>query len=99
MSKQNVSCIERVMSKSTGLNRTMKMKAAVMTGIGGTIGTGLFLSSGDVLATAGPIGAIVLYIIGGFIAWTMTCCLESYLLQCQLLVHSRLMLLSFVVQP
>lgn len=75
MSKQNVTCIDRVMSKSTGLNRTMKMKAAVMTGIGGTIGTGLFLSSGDVLATAGPIGAIVLYIIGGFIAWTMTCCL------------------------
>lgn len=75
MDTKKQACIERVMSKSTGLTRSMKMKAAVMTGVGGTIGTGLFLSSGDVLATAGPIGAIILYIIGGLIAWLMTCCL------------------------
>lgn len=75
MESKKPACIERVMSKSTGLNRSMKMKAAVMTGVGGTIGTGLFLSSGDVLATAGPVGAILLYIIGGMIAWLMTCCL------------------------
>lgn len=68
-------CVDRVMSKSTGLKRSMKMKAAIMTGVGGTIGTGLFLSSGDVLATAGPAGAIILYIIGGFMAWLMTTCL------------------------
>jgi len=75
MELENKTCIERVMSKSTGLTRGLKMKATIMTGIGGTIGTGLFLSSGDVLATAGPVGAIVLYLIGGLIIWTMTCCL------------------------
>ena len=71
MSEKKTS-IERVMEKSQGLQRTMPTKAAVMTGVGGTIGTGLFLSSGDVIATAGPGGAIVMYIIGGFIAWLMT---------------------------
>lgn len=75
MEANKTTCVERVMSKSTGLKRSMKMKAAVMTGVGGTIGTGLFLSSGDVLATAGPAGAIILYIIGGFMAWLMTTCL------------------------
>lgn len=74
MSEKKTS-IERVMEKSQGLQRTMPTKAAVMTGVGGTIGTGLFLSSGDVIATAGPGGAIVMYIIGGFIAWLMTTCL------------------------
>lgn len=32
--------------------------SAVMVGVGGTIGTGLFLSSGDVISTAGPGGAV-----------------------------------------
>ena len=67
--------IERVMEKSTGLKRTMSTKAAVMAGVGGTIGTGLFLSSGDVISTAGPGGAIVMYLIGGVIIWLMTSCL------------------------
>ena len=74
-STTNQTCVERVMSKSKGLKRGMSMKAAVMTGVGGTIGTGLFLSSGDVLATAGPGGAIILYLIGGLMAWLMTTCL------------------------
>ena len=67
--------VERVMAASTGLKRTMKTSSAVMVGVGGTIGTGLFLSSGDVIATAGPGGAIVMYLIGGFIMWLMTTCL------------------------
>lgn len=46
-----------------------------MVGVGSTIGTGLFLSSGDVISSAGPGGAIVAYLIGGFIAWLMTSCL------------------------
>lgn len=52
MSEKKTS-IERVMAASTGLKRTMKTSSAVMVGVGGTIGTGLFLSSGDVIATAG----------------------------------------------
>ena len=67
--------IEKVMETSTGLKRTMKTRAAIMAGVGGTIGTGLFLSSGDVLHNAGPGGAIVAYLIGGLIIWLMTTCL------------------------
>ena len=67
--------VERVMAASTGLKRTMKTKAAIMVGVGSTIGTGLFLSSGDVISSAGPGGSIVAYLIGGFIAWLMTSCL------------------------
>ena len=66
MSKKQTS-IERVMSTSTGLKRTMSTNAAVMVGVGGTSGTGLFLSSGDVISTAGPGGAVVMYLIGGII--------------------------------
>ena len=72
---KKVACVERVMQQSSGLHRTMPIKSAVMVGVGGTLGTGLFLSSGDVLSTVGPWGAIILYIIGGFIAWLMTACL------------------------
>ena len=68
-------CIEKVMSQSVGLKRTMSTPAAVMVGVGGTIGTGLFLSSGDVISTAGPGGAIVMYLIGGLIMYLMTSCL------------------------
>ena len=74
MEKKKTS-IERVMDQSIGLKRTMSTKAAIMVGVGGTIGTGLFLSSGDVISTAGPGGAIVMYLIGGLIVYLMTSCL------------------------
>ena len=76
MSKNDkIPCIENVMKTSTGLKRTMTTKAAIMTGVGSTIGTGLFLSSGDVIGTAGPGGALVAYLIGGIIVFLMTSCL------------------------
>lgn len=67
--------IDRVMERSVGLKRTMSTKAAIMVGVGGTIGTGLFLSSGDVISTAGPGGSIVMYLVGGLIVYLMTSCL------------------------
>ena len=60
MEKKKTS-IDRVMETSIGLKRTMSTSSAIMVGVGGTIGTGLFLSSGDVISTAGPGGAIVMY--------------------------------------
>lgn len=74
MSEKKTS-VERVMEASKGLQRTMSTRSAVMVGVGSTIGTGLFLSSGDVIATAGPGGALVAYLIGGFIAYILTNCL------------------------
>lgn len=75
MSEKKQTSVEKVMSASTGLQRTMSTKAAIMVGVGSTIGTGLFLSSGDVISTAGPIGAVIAYIIGGIVAFFMTSCL------------------------
>ncbi|RKO91678.1 amino acid permease/ SLC12A domain-containing protein [Blyttiomyces helicus] len=40
-----------------------------MIAIGGTIGTGLFLSSGGAIATAGPLGALIAYAISGLMVY------------------------------
>ena len=74
MEKKKTS-IDRVMETSIGLKRTMSTSSAIMVGVGGTIGTGLFLNSGDVISTAGPGGAIVMYLISGLIIYLMTSCL------------------------
>ncbi|MCR5481897.1 MAG: amino acid permease [Clostridia bacterium] len=76
---EKTTSIQRVMETGTGLKRTMKTKAAVMVGVAGTIGTGLFLSSGDVISSAGPGGAVVAYIIGGIMIYLMTSCLGEML--------------------
>ncbi|KAI5923219.1 arginine transporter [Camillea tinctor] len=39
--------------------------------IGGTIGTGLFLGSGEALATAGPVGCLIAYIFVGTIIYSV----------------------------
>ena len=44
-----------------------------MIALGGTIGTGLFLTSGDVIHTAGPFGALTAYVlIGAMVYFLMT---------------------------
>ena len=42
--------MQRGMDASTDLRRTMKTRNAIMVGVGGTLKTGIFLSSGDVFA-------------------------------------------------
>ena len=39
--------------------------------IAGTLGTGLFLNSGSVLATAGPAGALIAYTLVGSVAYAL----------------------------
>lgn len=46
-----------------------------MLSLGGAIGTGLFLGSGEVIAQTGPIGAIIAYVLGGLIAYMVMLCL------------------------
>lgn len=53
------------------LKRTMPAWQISMLGIGGTIGTGLFLSSGFVMQNAGPGGTVLAYLIGGFLMYLM----------------------------
>lgn len=57
------------------LKRTLKSRHLFMISLGGIIGTGLFLGSGYTISQAGPIGAIISYIVGGFIMYLTMLCL------------------------
>ncbi|RLZ10179.1 amino acid permease [Acinetobacter sp. 2JN-4] len=57
------------------LKRAMSTRHLVMLSLGGAIGTGLFLGSGEVIAQTGPVGAIIAYILGGLIAYMVMLCL------------------------
>lgn len=57
------------------LQRTMKARHLFMISLGGVIGSGLFLGSGYTIHQAGPTGAILSYIIGGFIMFLTMLCL------------------------
>ncbi|KAK8101098.1 hypothetical protein PG999_011472 [Apiospora kogelbergensis] len=50
------------------IKRDLKSRHINMIAIAGLIGTGLFLSSGNVIATAGPAGALLAYIVMGILA-------------------------------
>ncbi|MBK0065096.1 MULTISPECIES: amino acid permease [unclassified Acinetobacter] len=60
---------------SAPLKRAMSTRHLVMLSLGGAIGTGLFLGSGEVISQTGPIGAILAYILGGLIAYMVMLCL------------------------
>lgn len=53
------------MSDSSTLQRGLKSRHVAMIALGGSIGTGIFLSSGNAIHTAGPGGAILAYLIVG----------------------------------
>lgn len=57
------------------LNRSMSSRHLVMLSLGGAIGTGLFLGSGEVIAQTGPAATIIAYLLGGFIAYLVMLCL------------------------
>ena len=57
------------------LQRTMDARHLVMIALGGVIGSGLFLSSGYTIGVAGPLGAIIAYLIGAFVVWLVMACL------------------------
>ncbi|THG94146.1 hypothetical protein EW026_g7267 [Hermanssonia centrifuga] len=59
-----------VYSGST-LHRTMKNRHIAMISIGGVIGTGLFLGTAGVLATGGPIGLLLGYVVVGTICYAV----------------------------
>ena len=62
-------------SDSAPLKRAMSTRHLVMLSLGGAIGTGLFLGSGEVISQTGPVGAILAYILGGLIAYMVMLCL------------------------
>ncbi|PLT27480.1 amino acid permease [Peribacillus deserti] len=57
------------------LKRELKSRHVLMIALGGVIGTGLFMSSGYTIHEAGPGGAMVAYIWGGFVMYLTMLCL------------------------
>ncbi|CAH0314095.1 Amino-acid permease RocC [Peribacillus sp. Bi96] len=57
------------------LKRTMKSRHLFMIALGGVIGTGLFLGSGFTISQAGPGGAVLAYVLGGFLMYLVMLCL------------------------
>ncbi|HZD54547.1 MAG TPA: amino acid permease [Woeseiaceae bacterium] len=56
-----------VIEREKGLKRVLTPRQLTMIGIGGAIGTGLFMGSGIAIAYAGP-GVLVSYVVAAFIA-------------------------------
>ncbi len=76
-SNAQTSAIARDHDTGKPLKRAMTKRHLVMISLGGAIGTGLFLGSGDVISQAGPVGAILSYLLGGVIAYMVMLCLGS----------------------
>jgi arginine/ornithine permease len=62
-------------SPQENLKRSMKSRHLFMISLGGVIGTGFFLGSGYTVNQAGPIGAVISYLVGGFIMYLTMLCL------------------------
>lgn len=58
-------------SQRTELKRSMPVSQIAVIGVGGTLGTGLFLSSGYTISNAGPGGTLVSYAFGALIMYLM----------------------------
>ncbi|KAI8146777.1 amino acid permease/ SLC12A domain-containing protein [Fennellomyces sp. T-0311] len=58
-----------------GTKRGLSARHIQMISLGGAIGTGLFLSSGQNIATAGPAGALIAYCVIGFMVYCIMTCL------------------------
>ncbi|KAF9948741.1 hypothetical protein BGZ70_002077 [Mortierella alpina] len=56
----------------SGLKRDLHLRHMVMIAISGTIGTGLFMTSGKTVSTAGPLGALLAYMVIG--VWLVFVC-------------------------
>lgn len=56
-------------------SRSMRSRHLMMIAIGGTIGTGIFLSAGSSIALAGPGATLVSYAIVGLFVYSVVICL------------------------
>lgn len=69
--------LEQTREGDHGTKRALSPRVCSMIAIAGTIGTGLFLSSGTALAQGGAVGCFLGYLIMGFFIGCMMYCLVS----------------------
>ncbi|KAI1306097.1 hypothetical protein EDD11_004864 [Mortierella claussenii] len=69
---QDVGHHEVLAVEQQGLKRDLRLRHMIMIAVSGTIGTGLFLTSGSTIATAGPGGAMLAYSVIGI--WLVFVC-------------------------
>ncbi|KXT76683.1 amino acid permease [Streptococcus sp. DD12] len=60
---------EKIETTDGQFHRKMTSRHLFMLSLGGVIGTGLFLSSGYTIAQAGPLGAVISYLIGAVVVY------------------------------
>jgi L-asparagine transporter-like permease len=65
-----------IVDRESGLNKGLSKAQVVMIGLGGAIGTGLFMGSGIAIHYAGP-AVIISYMIAAFAAVVMVCSLSE----------------------
>ncbi|MDU6640619.1 MAG: amino acid permease, partial [Alloscardovia omnicolens] len=66
---------DTVANNHDGLKRRMSSRHLTMISLGGVIGTGLFVSSGETIHAAGPLGAILAYAAGSLLVYCVMLCL------------------------
>jgi lysine-specific permease len=64
-----LSNVQEERNSEGSLHRKLKSRHLTMMAIGGAIGTGLFVSSGSTISTAGPGGALAAYILVGIMVY------------------------------
>lgn len=70
MSKETAPAVSTE-AEGQGLRRSLETRHMTMIAMGGAIGTGLFVASGNSIATAGPGGALVAYIAIGLMVYLL----------------------------
>ena len=60
---------EKQPDPNSHFKKEMQTRHIVMLALGGVIGTGLFLTSGYTVNQAGPLGAVIAYIIGAVMVY------------------------------
>ena len=77
LASEDMNNLGSLANEKEGLKRGMKPRHMLMMSIGGTIGTGLFMASGEVLAKAGPLGAVLAYLVAGLAMYAVMLCLAE----------------------
>lgn len=62
---------EEIVADENTLKRGLRARHMTMIAIGGAIGTGLFVASGETISTAGPGGALVAYTVIGLMVYLL----------------------------